>query len=134
MSSDDEDATVSSRSSLVWKYATRCSDPKFATCNLCPETRRISSNNGSTSTLRKHLISKHGKKELILLSEKKRNTGSAFDPERKPRLHDLLINCIVQDSRTFGDFEKPGMRQLLALVFPGKLSEKSDKCVSFFSD
>jgi hypothetical protein len=134
MSSDEDDVIVPGRSSLVWRYATRCSDPRFATCDLCPSKRRISTNNGSTSTLRQHLISKHGKGELTLPGDKKRSTATAFDPERKRRLHDLLINCIIRDSRTFGDFEKPGMKQVLKLAFPGRFSENGTECMRFFSE
>ncbi|CAM2728392.1 unnamed protein product [Rotaria socialis] len=55
--------------SNVWKYAVRDSNPNFAICSLCKEHRRISTNNGSTSTLRKHLIIKHNLKELTLSTE-----------------------------------------------------------------
>ena len=119
-SSDDENMAPSAQVSLVWLYATRCNDPNYATCKLCANNKRISTNNGSTSTLRQHLISKHGKVELIMNNGKKTRSSSSISSTRRQELHTLLINCIVRDGRVFRDFEKPGMKQVLKEAFPGK--------------
>ena len=117
---DEEDKVPSIRSSIVWQYATRSNDRNYAICNLCPVDKRISANNGSTSTLRRHLISKHGKTELIVHDDKTKTPSISISSQRKKYLHDLLINCIVRDGRVFRDFEKPGIRQVLTEAFPGE--------------
>ncbi|CAF5228710.1 unnamed protein product, partial [Rotaria magnacalcarata] len=90
---------------------------------------RISTNNGSTSTLRRHLILKHKLKDLILPNIKTKRSTLSMDPIRKQQLHNLSVDCIVRDSRTFNDFEKPGIKRLLQEFIPGKLS-KSDASAS----
>jgi hypothetical protein len=118
--SEKENVVLSSRLSLVWQYATRTDDPNYATCNLCSNNKRISTNNGSTSTLRQHLITKHGKTDLMVVNGKKKISSEPISITRKQQLHDLLINCIVIDSRTFNEYEKPGIRKVLEEAFPGK--------------
>ncbi|CAM4822508.1 unnamed protein product [Rotaria magnacalcarata] len=108
-----------SRISEVWKYAIREDDPNYATCCLCKEYKRISTNNGSTSTLRRHLILKHKLKDLILPNIKTKRSTLSMDPIRKQQLHNLSVDCIVRDSRTFNDFEKPGIKRLLQEFIPG---------------
>lgn len=46
--------TTSVQSSQVWQYAMRCPNSNFSICCLCPDNKKISTSNGSTSTLRKH--------------------------------------------------------------------------------
>ncbi|CAM4898820.1 unnamed protein product [Rotaria socialis] len=104
--------------SNVWKYAVRDSNPNFAICSLCKEHRRISTNNGSTSTLRKHLIIKHNLKELTLSTGKISNVRDQIDPIRKQQLRKLAIDCIIRDSRTFNDFQKSGIKRLLHELVP----------------
>ncbi|CAF1261123.1 unnamed protein product [Rotaria magnacalcarata] len=108
-----------SRSSEVWKYAVRGHNSNYATCCLCDDHTRISTNNGSTSTLRRHLILKHNKHELVLPTAKRRRAQSSIDRIRKQQLHNLSIGCIIRDSRTFNDLTKPGIRRLLQEVVPG---------------
>ena len=119
--SDKTNTVVTSRSSNVWQYALRNGNENFATCSLCPDNKRISTNNGSTSTLRRHLIVQHNKHELILTSKKRKHTQSTFSEIKKQELHNLIINCIVRDGRTFNDFEKPGAKRLLQELVPGKI-------------
>ena len=112
--------TTMVQSSQVWQYANRCPGTSYATCCLCPDNKRISTNNGSTSTLRKHLISKHQLHDLELPPAKRKATVSSMTDEKKKHLHGLFIKCIVRDGRTFNDFQKPGMKKLLEELIPGK--------------
>ena len=134
--SDKTNTTVTSRSSNVWQYALRDGNQNFATCCLCPDNKRISTNNGSTSTLRRHLIVQHNKHELILPLKKRKHIQSTFSEIKKQELHNLIINCIVRDGRTFNDFEKPGTKKLLQELVPGKIIQirtfKSTNLFSFF--
>lgn len=34
-------------------------------------------------------------------------------------MHSAVISCIIQDSRSFDDFRKPGMRKFLSVAVPG---------------
>jgi hypothetical protein len=110
-----------SSSSQVWKYAIRCPNSNYATCCLCPDNKQISTNNGSTSTLRKHLISKHNIHELVLSDDKRRSTKSSLiSIKKKQALHGLFIDCIIMDGRTFNDLHKPGMKKILQELIPGR--------------
>ena len=83
--------------SKVWQYATRLPNSNYSTCDLCPDKKKISTNNGSTSTLRKHLIAKHGIQELKLPIQKKKPKLLSIDPKRKNELHSLFINYIINN-------------------------------------
>ena len=73
-----------SNSSNIWQYATRMSKTNYVICNLCPDKQHVSANNGSTSTIRKHLINKHGKVGLQLPIRNKNQTNScSIDNKRK---------------------------------------------------
>ena len=115
----DEPLGSITRKSLVWQYATREENSDYAICKLCDGNKRISTNNGSTSTLREHLISKHGKIELVI-NGRKRNRSKTMSSTKREEIHQLLVNSIVRDGRPFGDFDKPGMRQLMQKAFPSK--------------
>jgi hypothetical protein len=115
-------AAAVSHSSQVWQYAIRCPNSNYSTCRLCPDNKQISTNNGSTSTLRKHLISKHNIHVLVLTNDKRKSTKSSISINKKRELHDLFINCIIRDGRTFNDLHKPGMKKILQELIPGKFS------------
>jgi len=111
--------------SAVWQYAVRDDDnPNYAICSLCPNNKRISTNNGSTTTLRKHLILKHDKHNLILTNNKRKRTKVLLNPIKKHELHHMFMNCIIRDGRTFNDFEKVGIKKLLQALVPGKFIYK----------
>jgi hypothetical protein len=116
------DETTMAQTSQVWQYAERCPGTNYSTCCLCPDKKKISTNNGSTSTLRKHLISKHQLHDLELPPAKRKLPASSITDDKKQHLHGLFIKCIVRDGRTFNDFQKPGMKKLLEELIPGKFS------------
>ncbi|CAF3882952.1 unnamed protein product [Rotaria sp. Silwood1] len=116
--SDTTNETKLLRSSAVWQYAVRDDNRNYATCCLCPDNKRISTNNGSTTTLRKHLIAKHNKLDLILPNSKRKHNKTLFNPIKKQQLHHMLIGCIIRDGRTFNDFEKAGIKKILQVLVP----------------
>ncbi|CAF1065406.1 unnamed protein product [Rotaria magnacalcarata] len=91
--SDKTNVKTWSRSSNVWQYVVRQPNSNYAICSLCTDKKRISANNGSTSTLRQHLILKHNIRELILPNrpEKRTHSSSSINISRKQQLHELLI-------------------------------------------
>lgn len=108
----DSNVTILSHRSEVWKYAIQDANKDFATCCLCDDNKRISTNNGSTSTLRKHLISVHNLHHLALPAKKNESTKSSISLNKKRELDGLLVNCIIKDGRTFNDFQKAGLKNV----------------------
>ncbi|CAF3885577.1 unnamed protein product [Rotaria sp. Silwood1] len=106
----------SNEPSNVWKYATRSRDKKFAICKIC--SKRISTNNWSTTCLRRHLILKHDKYELILSNEKTEAT-STISPIVKENIHKLSIEAIIKDNLPFNAFMKSGLAKLMKKALPG---------------
>ncbi|CAF1486168.1 unnamed protein product [Rotaria sordida] len=106
----------SNEPSNVWKYATRSRDKKFAVCTIC--TKRISTNNWSTTCLRRHLILKHDKYELILSNEKTETT-STISPIVKENIHKLSVEAIIKDNLPFNAFMKSGLSKLMKEALPG---------------
>jgi hypothetical protein len=111
--------TTTVQSSEVWQYAIRCPNSEFSICCLCPNDKKISTNNGSTSTLRKHLITKHQLYQLALPNNKRKRSGPSIDNNKKQHLHDLFTKCIIRDGRTFNDLQKPGLKKILQELIPG---------------
>jgi hypothetical protein len=128
VTSQDNDLTVTTyettavQPSKVWKYATRCPNSNYSICLLCPDNKKISTNNGSTSTLRKHLISKHQVHELILSRDKRKLVVPSINNKQSQQLHELFIKCIIRDGRTFNDLQKPGMKTVLQQIIPGEFT------------
>ncbi|CAF4540658.1 unnamed protein product [Rotaria sp. Silwood2] len=113
------DETTLVQSSQVWQYAIRCPNSNFSICCLCPDNKKISTNNGSTSTLRKHLIAKHQLHELALPNNKRKRIAPSISNNKQQYLHDLFTKCIIRDGRTFNDLQKPGLKKILQELIPG---------------
>jgi hypothetical protein len=77
----------------------------------------------SDANLRSHLANHHNMPEVLLPSQIRRKNGESFKGKlpygEKRKLDYELINCIIKDSRTFNDFNKPGMRRFLNAIKPG---------------
>ena len=79
----------------------------------------------SDANLRTHLASIHNMPHLLLPSQSKRKRkmatkkGNKISKEQKLLIDKEIIDCTIQDSRTFNDFHKPGMRKLLHCLLPG---------------
>ena len=111
--------TTAVSASQVWQYAERCPNSNYSVCLLCPDNKKISTNNGSTSTLRKHLISKHQVHELTLSNDKRKRIIPSIDNKKIHQLNELFIKCVVRDGRTFNDLQKPGLKNVLQQIIPG---------------
>jgi hypothetical protein len=59
----------------------------------------------------------HGRTELSGSSQS--FTPAAISSEKKRRLDEAAINCIIMDSRPWGDFRRNGMIQFLKVAVPG---------------
>lgn len=110
----EENGSTSSRS-LVWNFAKKLPNGK-AKCLKC--NKEISMKDYSTSCLRRHLASCQ---KLSIFKSKKnsRTSSSAISSETKQRLDNLVYNCLIQDGRSFGDFQKPGIVRFLREAVPG---------------
>ena len=83
----------------------------------------VSTSQRSDANLRTHLANHHGMNQVLLPSQQKRKKNKTeyretMPIEEKRKIDDELIECIIKDSRSFNDFEKPGMRKFLNVVLP----------------
>lgn len=101
--------------SKVWLYAKKADDGQKAFCSLCDFT--CSCDDHSTSTIRRHLISKHKKTDLIM--EPSNSTKVTVSEPLRKELHQLCYYAIIKDSRSFNDFNKVGIKALLEKLCPG---------------
>ena len=72
--------------------------------------------NWSTSGLRKHIVQIH---KIPIANSISATEKSKISNSLKKELHDLVINSIIQDSRSFDDFRRPGMMNFLKKAVPG---------------
>ena len=103
--------------SSVWKHATKIT-PEMARCNECGKTMKTV--NGSTSSLRKHLLAQHSLVPPPPRRAVVRKKNNSLSNERKSRLDHLLKLATFEDGRSFGDFRKSGMSKFLAEAVPGE--------------
>ena len=83
----------------------------------------VSTSQRSDANLRTHLANHHGMNQVLLPSQQKRKENKTeyretMPIEEKRKIDDELIECIIKDSHSFNDFEKPGMRKFLNVVLP----------------
>ncbi|CAF1088097.1 unnamed protein product [Didymodactylos carnosus] len=96
---------VQKRRSDEWAYATRCTDRNYAKCNLCSSERPriISTNGGSTTYLRSHLVTKHNKTDLVKpVTERKIKTNN-LQLDLKQKYHELAVNAVIRDGTACND-------------------------------
>jgi len=100
-------------------------------CNLC--SKILKSVKTSDTNLRKHLGTKENMPEFLypsqryhkdmMMAKKQKNLTSSSLPqipnERKIQLDNAILECIIEDSRSFLDFNTKGMRQFLKIAVPG---------------
>ena len=101
--------------SKVWLYAKKSDDGQKASCLLCDFI--CSCDAHSTSTIRRHLITKHKKSDLI--KEPSSPTKAAVSEVLRKQLHQLCYYAIIKDSRSFSDFNKIGIKTLFEKICPG---------------
>ncbi|CAF4024027.1 unnamed protein product [Adineta steineri] len=114
---DDPVPRKKARVSLIHTYADKISDTQYkCKFTLCDKIIRCSS--GSNANIRRHLINVHGVTEVKLNDDPEKH-DKQFDVHRKAILDEAAINCIIVDSRPFGDFRKTGMQKFLTKALPG---------------
>jgi len=42
-----------------------------------------------------------------------------YDPSKLAELDEAVVDCIIEDSRPFGDFSKPGLKKFINNAIPG---------------
>ena len=117
--------------SSVWTHATKIT-PETARCNKCGKTMKTV--NGSTSSLRKHLLVQHS---LVPSPPRKagaRKKTTSLSNEKKSRLDHLLKLATFEDGRSFGDFRKSGMSKFLAEAVPGENIVHPKTCQKMYDD
>jgi hypothetical protein len=90
---------------------------KKARCTKCGKI--LSRKNGATSGLRKHLFQVHKIESFGITHENSRSKPAEFSAEEKKKIDSILINCIVQDDRSFDDMRRPGMLKVFNHLVPG---------------
>ena len=105
------------RTSDVWNYMKKQGNDK-ATCNICGIT--LCRKNGNTTGLRKHLNQVHRLAGLPNSSCRKRRKSNHLEMETKKILDSLLINCIIEDGRSFSDMCRPGVLRIFNHFVPGE--------------
>ena len=92
-------------------------------CLECQKLIIMSSN--SDANLRTHLGYAHNKIEFLTPAQLKRfnnikdNANSQIIVEEKLKLDELVVDAIIQDSRTFNDFAKNGIKKVFEFLKPG---------------
>ena len=108
---DDNKDDIRDLKSRVWNYSRKRSADE-AECLTCHAI--IRTNNGATSTLRKHLVLKHNFINIRLTSTRRNKTAApSINRERKLRLDYLANLAIFEDGRTFGDLRKSDLKIFL---------------------
>jgi hypothetical protein len=81
----------------------------------------LKNQNRSTTNLRRHLGFVHNRSDLLYDSQRKeyKPKPSSLSNDFKKELDEKLVYAITVDSRSFGDFSRPGMKSFLATAIPG---------------
>ncbi|CAF1296806.1 unnamed protein product [Didymodactylos carnosus] len=116
---NDNNLGSSRISSKVWNYFTRSDNVKVlqAECNLCHV--RIKTKNWNTSTLLRHLTGVHKIDHLSDTAAIDRKCRNKLPLLKQRRLNAVAIEAIIQDGRTFNDFNKPGIQRFFQEALPG---------------
>ena len=104
--------------SSVWNHAKKISKDK-AQCVTCKAY--VKTPCGGTTTLRKHLMTKHNLTHLTLRANSRIKKDNSMSRERKIRLDHLANLAIFEDGRTFGDLRRSGITKFLAEAIPGDI-------------
>ena len=96
-----------------------------AKCNLCDVF--LSRTNGTTTGMRKHLFLMHTLECVAITTRKKQSKLTLFSIDEKKKLDSLVISCIIQDGRGFGELRWTVLLQLFNHLLPGQkvVREKS---------
>ncbi|CAF4306140.1 unnamed protein product [Rotaria sp. Silwood2] len=100
-------------------------DTKKSQCNICK--KYIKTPGGSTTTLRKHLVTVHNLVHLALEANPRVKIDNSISPEQKLRLDYVANHAIFEDGRTFGDLRKSGISKFLAEAIPDNSYEDDEE-------
>lgn len=101
----------------VWAHLTKEDDEK-ARCSICGVMLRRK--NSGTTGLRKHLHQIHNLVAFSASSVKKRQKTKQFSIDERKQIDLLIIKCIIDDGRAFGDMRRPGVLKVFNRLAPGK--------------
>ncbi|CAF2036400.1 unnamed protein product [Rotaria magnacalcarata] len=104
---------INKKESSVWNFAVRSDDNQTAKCKICRII--IKTTNWSTTGLRKHMEQVH---KIPMVNSIPTTVKSKISTSFKNELHTLIVNAIIQDSRSFDDFRRPGMTNFLKKAIP----------------
>ena len=108
---------TSNSHSDVWQFMKKEEEEK-AKCNLCAAI--LSRKNCGTTGLRKHLLQVHQLQQFGVCFTRKRTSAKRVSVERKKQLDSLIIRCIIEDGRSFGDMRRQGLLKVFNSLLPGK--------------
>ncbi|CAF1422954.1 unnamed protein product [Adineta ricciae] len=114
--SDSQLQSVNKRHSDVWEYMKKHDNDK-ASCNRCGAV--LSRKNGGTTGLRKHLHQMHKMNQFAASSVTKKSQGIRFPSEMKKKLDTLVVECVIEDGRSFDDLRRSGLLKIFKQVAPG---------------
>ncbi|CAF1587866.1 unnamed protein product [Rotaria magnacalcarata] len=108
--------------SNVWVYFERSLSvgPLKAKCTLCQED--LLTPNYATSSLKWHLLQRHDLKQFASKEVSSPSSSSIsvnLSKAEKQKLDSLAVDAIIKDSRTFGDFQKSGLKKIIDALRPG---------------
>ena len=90
-------------------------------CKIC--NKSIKTSYGSDTNLRSHVGWVHNMPDFLTQSQldrKKKNQSELRIPiSEKKILDEMLVDCIIEDARTFNDFLKKGIKKVLLYLKPG---------------
>ena len=115
--SSDYPQTKPNRNSNVWQHMKKCDDDK-AECIYCEAM--LSRKNGGTTGLRKHLHQIHKLQQFSPSLVKRRSNVKKVSIDTKKKIDSLIIKCIIEDGRSFGDFKRTGLLNIFKQLVPGK--------------
>lgn len=125
----DRLTTFSNKRSDVWQYFTRSSDdpPLKAKCQVCGD--ELLTPNFATSSLKKHLAQRHALEQFGSTKITRSTTVpvAKIAKAEKAKIDALALEAIIQDGRTFGDLQKPGMAKLIKTLQPGMMARQFDR-------
>lgn len=101
----------------LWHYMTKQQNEK-AKCEMCDVV--LSRKNGSTTGLRKHLHQVHKLERFGIVSKKSRLKCKQLSNEEKKSLDALVIQCVLEDGRSFSDMRQSGILKVFNRLVDGK--------------
>ena len=113
----DQSKKVKNRVSNVWNHM-EIEGVDKARCQICGAI--LSRKNGGTTGLRKHLLRVHKLRSVSVVSIEKRRQPDNLSVDQQKKLNSLIVRCIIEDGRSFGDMRRSGVLRFIDHLMPGK--------------